>query len=201
MIRKLATLVTWIFSPFLIPSYAALILLYTGFHYTLFSWPAKRFLLIVVFASTAIMPALTFIVSEFGKKFGLSDRKPYDNRVSMLFVALYYYLGFYLLNKMPMYAIFKIMLLSGSILVVLLMIISLWKEISNETAALGAVFGMLVALSLRIGINPVFMLSGIALSAGITGTAVMISRDMGLWSTLTGFISGFFVFFLIFYLL
>ncbi len=201
MIRKLATLVTWIFSPLLIPSYAALILLYTSFHYTLFSWPAKRFLLIVVFASTALMPALTVIISEFGKKFGLSDRKTYDNRVSMLFVALYYYLGFYLLNKMPMYAIFKILLLAGSILVVLLMIISLWKEISNETAALGAVFGMLVALSLRIGINPVLLLSGVALSAGISGTAVMLRRDMGIWAILSGFAFGVTVFFLIFYLL
>jgi len=201
MNRKLANLITWIFSPFLIPTYATLILLYAGFHFSLYSWPAKRFLLIVVFASTALMPALTFVISEFGKKFGLSDRKPYDYKVSLLFSALYYYLGFYLLNKMPLYAIFKILLLAGSILIVVLISISLWTKISVETSAFGGLFGMLVALSLRIGMNPLLLLSVVMIVAGMVGTSVMVKRGYGLWPTLAGFPLGFTIFFLIFYLL
>lgn len=167
----------------------------------MFSWPAKRFLLIVIFISTAVMPSITLLISEFGKRIGLSDRKPSDNRIALLFVALYYYLGFYLLNKIPLYAIFKIILLAGAILIVALVLVSLWMEISRHTAALGAAFGMMLALSLRIGLNPVQMLSAIVFASGITGTATMIRYGNNLCETLTGFTLGFTVFFLIFYIL
>ena len=118
-----------------------------------------------------------------------------------MFVALYYYLGFYLLNKIPLYAVFKILLLAGAILIIALMLVSLWMEISRHTAAIGAAFGLMLALALRIGLNPVQMLSGIVLISGIIGTAVMIRNDNNLWGTLAGFPLGFTVFFLIFYIL
>jgi hypothetical protein len=201
MKRKIATGINWIFSPLLIPTYITLLLLYSGFHFSMFSWPAKRFLLIVIFISTAVMPSITLLISEFGKRIGLSDRKPLDSRIALLFIALYYYLGFYLLNKIPLYAIFKILLLAGAILIVVLMMVSLWIEISRHTAAMGAAFGMMLALSLRIGLNPVQMLSAIVFVSGITGMAAMIRNDNNLWGTLAGFPLGFTVFFLIFYIL
>lgn len=201
MIKKLASGINWIFSPLLIPTYITFLLLYSGFHFSMFSWPAKRFLLIVIFISTAVMPSITILISKFGKRIVLSDRKPSDSRIAFLFVALYYYLGFYLLNKIPLYAIFKILLLAGAILIVALMLVSLLIEISHHTTALGAAFGMMLALSLRIGLNPIQMLSGIVLVSGITGTAVMIRNDNNLWGTLAGFPLGFCVFFLIFYIL
>lgn len=201
MIRKLANGINWIFSPLLIPTYITFLLLYSGFHFTMFSWPAKRFLLIVIFISTAVMPSITILISEFGKRIGLSDRKPSDSRIALMFVALYYYLGFYLLNKIPLYAVFKILLLAGAILIIALMLVSLWMEISRHTAAIGAAFGLMLALALRIGLNPVQMLSGIVLISGIIGTAVMIRNDNNLWGTLAGFPLGFTVFFLIFYIL
>lgn len=201
MMRKLANCINWIFSPLLIPTYITFLLLYSGFHFSMFSWPAKRFLLIVIFISTAVMPSITILISEFGKRIGLSDRKPSDSRIALMFVALYYYLGFYLLNKIPLYGIFKILLLAGAILIVALMLVSLWMEISWHTAAMGAAFGMMLALALRIGLNPLQMLSVIVLVSGITGTAVMIRNDNNLWGTLAGFPLGFTVFFLIFYIL
>lgn len=199
MIRKLASGINWIFSPLLVPTYVTLFLLYSGFHFSMFSWPAKRFLLIAIFISTAVMPSITILISEFGKRIGLSDQKPSDGRVALLFVALYYYLGFYLLNKIPLYAIFKILLLSGAILIVVLMILSIRLAISRHTTALGAAFGMILALALRIGLSPVQMLSVIVLAAGISGTAEMIRNKYNLWGTLAGFPLGFSVFFLMFY--
>jgi hypothetical protein len=201
MMKRLANGINWVFSPLLVPTYITFLLLYSGFHFSMFSWPAKRFLLIVIFISTALMPAITILISEFGKRIGLSDRKPSDSRIALLFVALYYYLGFYLLSKIPLYAIFKILLLAGAILIVALMLVSLWMEISRHTAALGAAFGIILALSLRIGLNPVQMLSAIIFVSGITGMAVMIRNDNTLWGTLAGFPIGFTVFFLIFYIL
>lgn len=201
MIKKLAAIITWIFSPLLIPTYAAILLLYTNFQFYMFSWPAKRFLLLVIFVSTAVMPSLTLLISQAGKKMHISEQKITESRVPMIFVALYYYIGFYLLNKMPLYAIFKIFLLAGAILVIVLIMASMCVEIDERMAALGGVFGMMAALALRIGYNPLILLSAIVLISGVAGTAIMIRHERTLVSTLSGFPTGFSVFFLIFYLL
>jgi len=201
MIRKLAVVITWVFSPLLIPTYAALLLLYTGFQFSMFSWPAKRFLILVIFVSTAVMPSLTLLISRAGKNLRISEKKFSDSRVPMIFVALYYYMGFYLLNKMPLYAIFKIFLLAGAILVIVLIMVSMFVKISEHMAALGGVFGMIVALALRIGYNPLLLLSVIILISGVTGTAIMIRHELNARPTLAGFPTGFIVFFLMFYLL
>jgi hypothetical protein len=201
MIRKLAAVITWVFSPLLIPTYAAILLLFTGFQFAMFSWPAKRFLLLVIFVSTAVMPSLTLLISYLGKNLQISEQKVSDSRVPLIFVALYYYIGFYLLNKMPLYAIFKIFLLAGAILVIVLIMVSLFVKIDERMAALGGVFGMMVALALRIGYNPLLLMSAIVLISGVVGTATMIRHEQTTGSVLAGFPTGFAVFFLIFYLL
>ncbi len=201
MIRKLAAVITWVFSPLLIPTYGAILLLYTGFQFSMFSWPAKRFLLLVIFVSTAVMPSLTLLISQAGKNLRNSEQNISDSRVPMIFVALYYYIGFYLLNKMPLYAIFKIFLLAGAILVIVLIMTSLFVKISEHLAALGGLFGMMVALALRIGYNPLLLLSLIVLISGMAGTAIMVRNEQTPGPVLAGFPTGFAVFFLIFYLL
>ena len=201
MLKAISKGISILFSPLLIPTYAALILLYSGFHFSMFSWEAKRFLLIVVIISTAIMPAITLTVASLGKKLQITAGNSGDLWIPMIFSALYYYLGFYLLNKMPFYAIFKVLLLSGAILIVLLMMISLRWKISYHTAAAGSLFGMVTALSLRLGANPLMLLSIIAMISGLIATARVILQKNGLVETLAGFPIGFLVFFLIFFLL
>ena len=201
MLKAISKGISILFSPLLIPTYAALILLYSGFHFSMFSWEAKRFLLIVVIISTAIMPAITLTVASLGKKLQITAGNSGDLWIPMIFSALYYYLGFYLLNKMPFYAIFKVLLLSGAILIVVLMMISLRWKISYHTAAAGSLFGMVTALSLRLGANPLMLLSIIAMISGLIATARVILQKNGLVETLAGFPIGFLVFFLIFFLL
>ena len=201
MLKAISKGISILFSPLLIPTYAALILLYSGFHFSMFSWEAKRFLLIVVIISTAIMPAITLTVASLGKKLHITANNSGDLWIPMIFSALYYYLGFYLLNKMPFYAIFKVLLLAGAILIVILMMISLKWKISYHTAAAGSLFGLVTALSLRLGANPLVLLSIIAVVSGLIGTARVILLKSSLTETLAGFPIGFLVFFLIFFFL
>lgn len=201
MIRKAASVFSGILSPLLIPTYITILLLWSGFHFSMYSWPVKRFLLVVVIITTAIMPSLTWIVSILGKNFFTAPGKPADNRIAMLFVALYYYLGYFLLSRMPQYAIFKILLLAGAILIVVLTIYNIWRDISRHMAAAGGAFGMLLALALRIGINPLLMLSGIILVSGALGMSLMIQEKHSLSGIAGGYLAGFIVFFLIFFLL
>lgn len=201
MLRKIAAYITWVFSPLLMPTYGTILLLYSRFHFSMFSWPAKRFLLIVMFVSTALMPALTLRISKYRISQGTYPFYRQERWIPMIFIALYYYLGFYLLNKMPIYTIFKVILLAGAILIVLLMMINLRWKLSHHMAAAGGLFGLMTALSLRLGANPIQLLTGILFISGITGTSLMIRRKHNLEETISGFPLGFLVFFLIFYLL
>lgn len=201
MLRKIAAFVTWVFSPLLIPTYGTILLLYSRFHFSMFSWPAKRFLIIIMFVSTALMPALTLLISRYGIRSRTYPFNRQERWIPMIFIAMYYYLGFYLLNKMPIYTIFKVILLAGAILIVLLMMINLRWKLSHHMAAAGGLFGLMTALSLRLGADPIQLLSFIILLAGITGTSIMIRRKHNLEETISGFPVGFLVFFLIFYLL
>lgn len=201
MLRKIAAYIIWVFSPLLMPTYGTILLLYSRFHFSMFSWPAKRFLLIVMFVSTALMPALTLLISKYRISQGTYPFYRQERWIPMIFIALYYYLGFYLLNKMPIYTIFKVILLAGAILIVLLMMINLRWKLSHHMAAAGGLFGLMTALSLRLGANPIQLLTGILFISGITGTSLMIRRKHNLEETISGFPLGFLVFFLIFYLL
>jgi hypothetical protein len=201
MLKKIAAGITWIMSPLLIPTYAAVLLLYSEFHFSMFSWEAKRFILILTFLSTAILPAFTLAITRVGNWLQINTQKKSDHWSSMIFIGLYYYLGFFFLNKIPMYAIFKIMLLAGAVLVILLMIITIKWNISHHMAAAGGLFGLMLALSLRLGANPVLLLTSILLLSGLTGTALMVRNKHTLTEVITAFPLGFTVNFLIFYLL
>lgn len=198
---KTASVFSGLFSPLLIPAYVTILLLWSGFHFSMFSWPVKRFLLLVIISTTAILPSLTWIISMVGKNFFPVPGKPADHRIAMLFVALYYYLGYFLLNRMPHYAIFKILLLAGAILIVLLTLIAIWRDISFHMAAAGGAFGLLLALALRIGVNPMLMLSVVILVSGLLGVSLMVQEKHTLSGITGGFLAGFIVYFLIFFLL
>ncbi len=201
VVKFFARMVSWVVSPLLIPTYTTLILLYSGFHFAMYSWPAKRMLLLVVFVATGVLPALTLLISEFGKKWIPSAPGMMDNRIAMIFISLYYYLGFYLLSKMPQYNLFKILLLAGTLLVALMVVLSLYRRISLHMAALGSTLGAVMAIAVRLNANPLPLLVTIVLISGVVGSALLLLRKHTLAETLAGFPLGFVHFFLLLYIL
>jgi len=200
-VRIFARMVSWVLSPLLIPTYTTLILLYSGFHFSMYTWPAKRMLLVVVFVATGILPALTLLISEFGKKWIPSAPGMTDNRVAMVFIGLYYYLGFYLLSKMPLFNLFKIILLAGTLLVIIFIVLSLYRRISLHMAALGSALGAVTAIAVRLNANPVALMLAIVLVSGLVGSSLLLLRKHTLTETLVGFPLGFVHFFLLLYIL
>lgn len=151
--------------------------------------------------ATGILPALTLLISEFGKRWLPSAPGMTDNRVAMIFTCLYYYLGFYLLSKLPLYNLFKILLLAGTLLLALLIVVTLYRRISFHMAALGSSLGAIMAIAVRLNANPLYLIVAIVLLSGVTGTALLLLRRHTLSETLAGFPLGFVHFFLLLYFL
>lgn len=196
---KLAKVVSILFHPVLVPTLGILLLLNSSFYFSMLSWEAKRFILLVVFFTSCILPMLMVSLLALNTKFDINMRKSTDRVLPLLAGAVFYYLGFVLLGRISVFPVLKMYMLASVLVIVALLIISLKWKISNHMAALGGLAGMFFALSFRYGLNPVYSLLGIILVSGIVGTARLALDRHNIWQIIAGYSLGFCVLYLVVY--
>ncbi|RIJ49409.1 hypothetical protein D1614_07670 [Maribellus luteus] len=196
---KLAKVVSILFHPVLIPTLGILLLLNSSFYFSMLSWEAKRFILLVVFFTSCILPMLMVSLLALNTKFDINMPKSTDRVLPLLAAAVFYYLGFVLLGRISVFPVLKMYMLASVLVIVALLIISLKWKISNHMAALGGLAGMFFALSFRYGLNPVYSLLGIILVSGIVGTARLALERHNIWQIIAGYSLGFCVLYLVVY--
>lgn len=186
-----------IFHPLLVPSIGFLLLFYSGFYFSMLNWEVKKFILLIVFFTTCLLPILTIAVLSMSERFNKAMDKSTDRVLPLMFSAIYYYIGYYLLGKLPIFPVYKIFLISTILVIILLMIISLRWKISNHMASIGGLTGAFIALSLRLEINTSYILALVFLFAGLIGTARLILKKHNPLQIYAGYALGFLVMFLI----
>ena len=196
-ITLLAKGISIIFHPLLIPSMGFLLLFYSGFYFSMMNWEVKKFILLIVFFTTCLLPLLTVVLLSMNARFNLAMDKNTDRVLPLMFSAVYYYIGYYLLGRLPIFPIYKVFLISTILVIVLMMIISLRWKISNHMAAIGGLTGTLIALSLRLQINTSQILIFVFLIAGLVGTSRLILEKHNPSQIYAGYALGFMVLFLI----
>jgi hypothetical protein len=199
MAEKTAKILSILFHPVLIPTMGFILLMNSGFYFSMLSWEAKRYILLVIIFSTAILPLLTVAVMALNSKFDLSMENTRDRIILLLFTSVYYYLGYMILDKIKVFPLFKLFLLASVLVIVVLMFVSIRWKISSHMAALGSITGTLFALSFRLGINPVWAILATVLISGAVGTARLILNKHNLWQVLSGYIAGFTIMYLAMY--
>jgi len=196
MTEKVAKIVSVIFHPVLVPTLGFLLLLNSGFYFSMISWEAKRFILLVLVFTTGVLPLLTVAIMALNPKFDLSMDSIKDRIVLFLFASVFYYLGYLIMSRMRAFPVFKVFFVASVLVIIVLLIVSFKWKISRHMAALGAVSGTLFALSFRTGINPVWAVFTVILVSGAVGTARMVLKKYDLWQVLAGYIVGFAVLYL-----
>lgn len=199
MSEKLAKIISIIFHPILIPTLGLLLLLNSGFYFSMLSWDAKRYILLVVFFSTGILPMLSVAILALNPRFDINMQNSRDRIIPLLFSSAFYYLGYMLLNKMKAFPVFKIFMIASVLVILLLLVISIKWKISTHMAAMGALAGTFFALSFRSGVNPAGPILLVILISGIVGSARLILQKHSLWQITTGFLSGFLILYLVIY--
>lgn len=194
-ISFLAKGISFVFHPLLIPSIGFLFLFYSGFYFSMLTWDVKRFILLIVFFTTCLLPLLTLALLSFNKRFNLAMGKSTDRVMPLMFSAIYYYIGYYLLGRLPIFPIYRVFLISTILVIILLMIVSLRWKISNHMAAIGGLTGALVALSLRLQINTSIVISLFFLIAGLVGSSRLLLKKHNSLQVYTGYALGFIVMF------
>lgn len=199
MLKFVAKTISLIFHPFLMPTLAFLLLFNSGFYFSMFSWEVKRFVLIVVFFTTSLLPVLTIALMALNPKYGVDLENKVTRILPLLFSAIYYFVGYYLLNKLPVYSVFKVFLLASILVIITLLLISFIWKISSHMAGIGGLFGTVLALAFRMGVNPLLIIVGIILITGLVGTSRMLLEKHNLPQVLGGFALGFSVLYLVIY--
>jgi len=186
-----------LFHPLLIPTYGFLLLMNSGFYFSMITFEAKKLLLLIVFMSTFLLPVLSLGLLAFNKHFNMKMDRSTDRVIPLLFTAVYYYLGYFYLGRLQVYPIYRIFLLSTILIIILLLLISMKWKISNHLAGIGGLIGAILALSFRLGLNSSLLLIGLIVVAGVLGTSRLILKKHSPIQIYAGFFLGFAVNYLV----
>lgn len=189
--QKLAKAISYLFHPLLMPTIGILLLMNTGFYFALISFEAKKFILLIIFTSTFLLPLISIGLMLAASRFKLDLNKHSDRVFPLMSTALFYYLGYYFMGKLPVFPIYRILLIGSILTIALLLIISIKWKISAHLAGIGGLVGAILALSLRLSINSSDLLAGLILIAGLLGTSRILLEKHTPLQVYAGFFLGF----------
>lgn len=200
MSERIAKIISVLFHPVLIPTLGLFLLLNSGFYFSMLSWEAKRFVLLVMFFTTCILPMLSVAIMALNPKFNIAMPESRDRILPLASSSIFYYLGFVLLSKVRAVPDFKMFMVATVLVIIALLVISFKWKISTHMAAIGGLTGTLFALSFRSGINPIYSILAMVLVSGLVGTARLILKKHDIWQLLAGYGMGFLVLYFVIYL-
>ena len=190
---EVARIISLIFHPLLIPSLGFLLLFNSGFYFSILPWSIEKFILLVVILSTGILPALCIGLLSLNPKFDLNMEKNTDRVLPLILSSLFYYLGYLILQRIPVFPIYKLFIIASILVQIALLVISIKWKISAHLAAIGGLLGAFFGLSFRLHRNPIFILILLVLIAGSIGSARLILGKHTKAQIYAGFLIGFII--------
>lgn len=193
ILSNTAQVTSIIFHPLLIPTLGFLLLLNSGFYFALLPWGVKKFMLLTVFLSTCVLPALSILILSLSPKFDSAMEKSTDRILPLLLSSMFYYFGYLILERLPVFPIYNLFIIASILVQIALIIVSLKWKISAHSAAIGGLIGGVSALSFRLQENPVLILSMLIIVAGLVATSRLILLKHTNSEVYAGFSLGFFI--------
>lgn len=191
--NAVARVTSIIFHPLLIPTLGFFLLLNSGFYFSILPWSVEKFILLVVFLSTCVLPALSIGLLSLSPKFDVNMEKNTDRVLPLMISSVFYYLGYLILQRLPVFPIYNLFMIASILVQFGLLVISLKWKISAHSAAIGGLVGGFFGLSFRLQENPILILIALILVAGMVGTARLILGKHTSLQVYAGFLLGFLV--------
>ena len=171
--QKLAKLISIVFHPLLMPTYAILILFNINSHYLhVLPFDYKLLLLGFVFSLTFLLPAISlFFLAKLKVVDSLEMKSNKERPIPLIIVALFFYATYHIFRELPVNSIFTIFMLGATLLVLIGLLINYFYKISIHMMALGGLWATLIGYSFLIQQDIRLYLFLIIFIFGITGTA------------------------------
>jgi len=191
--NQLSRFVSVVFHPLMMPFLATCILFNSGNYlsYTV-SGGLQRFLYIIIFLCTFLLPAtIAWMMHQRGwiRSMEMEDRS--ERHIPFLMTFTCYLGGVYLLNQLPVSRLFSLMLTGATLAILLGFLINLRWKISIHMIGVGGIMGLFYGFGRFFHLSSANTLIGLAVLAGIIGTARLQSRAHNPAQVYAGFLTGF----------
>jgi membrane-associated phospholipid phosphatase len=194
MEKRIAQVISVVFYPLFIPTYAfAILLTMPAYFSALMPASAKWLVLGLVFFTTCILPSLFFIVmikSGIVSTNYLSKRE--DRTLPYIVSIIFFYLTYYMLKRLQISPVYYYFVIGATLLNILVMGINFLWKISSHMASIGALAGMMVGLSYFLGTSYFGLIAVTILVSGLIGFARLKLQAHTPAQIYAGFVLGFF---------
>lgn len=188
---KISRIISVIFTPFVIPFGAFLVLFLFSYLRTL-PFAYKFIVLGIVFCFTILMPVLTILLFQKLNRFPAGELSNRNRRyVPYLLTIIPYIFCFIMMYRLDLLRYMTNIILTALLIMVVSFITNVKWKLSEHMLGVGGIIGGLVSFSFIFGYNPVGWLCVFILIAGMLGTARIVLRHHSLGEVLFGFIVGF----------
>lgn len=193
MEKRIARIISVVFYPLLIPTYAfAILLTLPAYFSALMPVNAKWMVIGLVFFTTCLLPTLSFLVmikTGIVSTTWLSRRD--DRHVPYLVSAIFFYLAYYMLKKLQISPVYAYFMIGATMLNILVMIINFFWKISSHMATVGALSGMMTGLSYFLATQYFGQIALTLLASGLVGFARLKLEAHTPAQVYAGFMLGF----------
>lgn len=191
MTKHTANLLSYLFHPALITTYAVAMMFNSGADYPYYSSHNKLIILGLVFLLTTILPLCTtpiYINLGLIRNIYMSSHR--ERTIPLIVSSLAYCLAFYMLNRIQVNNFLQIFMLASAGLIFLAGSISYFWKISAHTMGAGSIIGTLLAFSLRYEIDVTGWLCLSLLLSGALASARLYLGSHNQLQIYTGFAVG-----------
>ncbi|RLD80147.1 MAG: PAP2 family protein [Bacteroidetes bacterium] len=187
-------LISLLFHPLLMPTYALIIILNSGTHYSYLPAQAQKIIYVLVFLSTFLIPVsiIPFLMQlKLVNGVDLKERK--ERIIPLSITAASYYFAFYLLSRLPFHVpqFLKILILASAILIVINLLINLKWKISSHLIGISGLLALIFTFSIIYYANLLYVLILITLVSGVIAFARLKLEAHSPMQIYAGFLIGF----------
>ena len=201
MMKKAASLISYLFHPLTIPTLATFIFINIASYWFMLTDKGQYVILSIVFIFTFLLPAVSVPLYLYFRLINRPEMdSPRERIFPLIFTTLFYYGAYYMLNSLPLPGFFKGFMLAAIIIIALVLIVTFFWKISAHLAAIGGFAGSIVAFSLRYEAPVIYLIMAVFIVSGIVAVARIIKEAHNPLQVYAGWILGFVIsFLLVFY--
>ena len=194
MEKRIASILSYITHPMLIPMLGLLVISNSGTYVADLDHRFTRYIYFSIFIFTLVLPASIIpllFYSGFAKNIHFSARR---ERLIPLYITLIFYLvAYFLIKKLPISAVYQRFLFAACLSMLFLLAISYFWKISAHLVGWGGLVGLVVSLSLRFDTDlMIFLILGLLLAGSIGFARLKLNAHNPL-QVYAGFMVGFLI--------
>jgi hypothetical protein len=192
MEKRIASFISYISHPLLMPMIGLLIISNSGTYAADLDQRFTSYIYLSVFLLTFMIPVammLLFYFTRLTKSLQFSERR---ERLFPLYVTLFFYIATYILiRKLPVSQVYQRFIFSACLSVLFVLAISYFWKISAHLVGWGGVVGLIVVLSFRFDTDLMLFLIIAIVAAGVTAFARLRLDEHKPEQVYSGFMVGF----------